>query len=62
MIRLSKLAQARLGYAVGCLLAALGAGIEFGLGYGLIVAGVAAVASFLFLADVEDDEDGEGRR
>lgn len=58
--RLSKLSRAWLGYVGGCVLAALGAGIEFGLGYGLMLAGAAAIASFLLLADVEDD--GEVRR
>ncbi|WP_166427500.1 hypothetical protein [Nonomuraea mesophila] len=51
---MSKLARARLGYAAGCVLASVGAGVQFGVGIGLLVVGVATAASFLFLADVDD--------
>jgi hypothetical protein len=57
MIRLSKLARARLGYATGLITAAVGAGIEWGTGVGLLLGGVTCAASFLLLADV-----GEERR
>jgi hypothetical protein len=55
---LSKVARARLGYAGGCLTAALGAGVEFGCGVGLMVAGVVMAASFLVLADVDEAKSG----
>lgn len=57
MIRLSRLARARLGYSAGLVTAAVGAGLEWGLGLGLLLGGVACAASFLLLADV-----GEERR
>lgn len=49
---LSALAMSRIGYAVGCLTASAGAGIEFGTGFGLIVGGVIGAASCLLLVDV----------
>lgn len=52
------LALAWLGYVAGCLLIVAGVWIEFGPGFGLIAAGVTSVASFLLLADVEDDDQG----
>jgi hypothetical protein len=55
MIRLSKLARARLGYAAGCVVAAVGAGLEWGLGFGLLFGGVVCAASFLLLADVDEE-------
>jgi hypothetical protein len=54
MIRLSRLARARLGYAAGLIAAAVGAGLEWGLGLGLLLGGVACAASFLLLSDVDD--------
>jgi hypothetical protein len=57
MIRLSRLARARLGYATGLIAAAVGAGLEWGVGFGLLLGGVTVAASFLLLADV-----GEERR
>jgi hypothetical protein len=56
MIRLSKLAWTHLGYATGCLTAAVGAGLEWGVGVGMLLGGVVTAASFLLLSDV-----GEGR-
>lgn len=53
MIRLSRLAQARLGYATGLLSAAVGSGLEWGLGVGLLVGGAVCAASFLLLSDVD---------
>jgi uncharacterized membrane protein YphA (DoxX/SURF4 family) len=55
MIRLSRLARARLGYAAGLITAAVGAGLEWGTGVGLLVGGVTAAASFLLLADVGEE-------
>lgn len=54
MIRLSRLARARLGYATGLASTAVGAGVEWGVGVGLLVGGVACAASFLLLADVDE--------
>jgi hypothetical protein len=54
MIRLSRLARARLGYATGLVTAAVGAGLEWGTGVGLLVGGAVCAASFLLLADVDD--------
>jgi hypothetical protein len=55
MIRLSRLARARLGYATGLVTAAVGAGLEWGLGLGLLLGGAACAASFLLLADVGEE-------
>lgn len=55
MIR-SKLARARLGYAAGCVSAAVGAGLEWGVGFGLLLGGVVCAASFLLLADVDEEQ------
>ena len=57
----SRLTKARLGYASGLLAAAAGAGLEFGPGWALLGGGLAAAASFLTLADT-DDEGGGGSR
>jgi hypothetical protein len=54
MIRLSRLARARLGFATGLITAAVGAGLEWGTGVGLLVGGVTTAASFLLLADVDE--------
>ena len=55
MIRLSRLARARLGYAAGLITAAVGAGLEWGLGLGLLLGGAACAASCLLLADVGEE-------
>lgn len=55
MIRLSKLARARLGYAAGCACAAVGAGLEWGVGFGLLLGGVVCAASFLLLTNVDEE-------
>lgn len=60
MSRLPKTMRAWLGYVAGCLLIVAGVWIEFGSGFGLIVAGAVTAASYLLLADVEDDPDGKG--
>lgn len=61
MRRLSALSRARLGYALGCLLVAVGVAVNWGPGWGLIVAGVFVAASFLVLADVDGKGGGERR-
>lgn len=61
MRSVSALAWSRLGYAAGCLTAAAGSGIEFGIGWGLMVGGVLGAASFLLLVDVEDEGGSDGR-
>lgn len=53
MIRLSRLARARLGYATGLISAAVGAGLEWGTGIGLLVGGATTAASFLLLYDFD---------
>jgi hypothetical protein len=55
MIRLSKVARARLGYAAGCVTAAVGAGLEWGVGLGLLLGGAVCAASFLLLTDVDEE-------
>jgi len=55
VIRLSRLARARLGYAAGLITAAVGAGLEWGLGLGLLLGGAACAASCLLLADVGEE-------
>jgi hypothetical protein len=60
---MNKLARAWLGYVAGCLLIVAGVWVQFGIGFGLIMAGAVSVASFLLLADADDDDtDGEVRR
>jgi hypothetical protein len=54
--QVSRLARARLGYWTGCTGLSVGAGVQFGLGLGLMVGGALTAASFLLLVDV----DGEG--
>lgn len=57
----SALAWSRLGYTGGCATAAGGVGVQFGLGWALMTAGVLAAASFLLLVDVDtkgDDRNG----
>jgi hypothetical protein len=54
VIRLSKLARARLGYAAGCVTGAVGAGIQWGTGVGLMIGGAVAALSFLLLVDVDE--------
>jgi hypothetical protein len=52
--RLTALTASRLGYAAGCLMTAVGVGIEFGIGWGLTVCGVVAAASCLLLVEVSE--------
>lgn len=60
---MSRTARATAGYALGVLLAAVGAGLAWGIGYGLFVLGSVVAVSFLTLYDVDKDADdkvGEG--
>jgi hypothetical protein len=54
----SPLAWSRWGYTGGCAVASSGVGVQFGLGWALMVAGVWAAASFLLLVDVDGKGDG----
>lgn len=56
----TRAARARLGYWVGCAGVAAGAGVEWGLGAGLMVGGVITAASFLLLVET-DEEARDGR-
>lgn len=55
----SALTWSRLGYTGGCAAASSGVGVQFGLGWALMVAGVWTAASFLLLVDV-DVKRGDG--
>lgn len=59
--RWSRLARVRLGYWAGCAGLAVGAGVQFGAGLGLMAGGALTAATFLFVVDVEaergDDDD-----
>lgn len=57
--RWSRLARARLGYWTGCAGLSVGAGMQFGVGLGLMVGGALTGASFLFLVDVDEADEGE---
>ncbi|REE62133.1 hypothetical protein BX257_4746 [Streptomyces sp. 3212.3] len=52
--RWSRLVRARVGYAAGCTGLSVGAGLQFGVGVGLMAAGALTAASCLFLAEVEE--------
>lgn len=56
----SRLARVRLGYVSGCVGLAAGAGLQFGVGVGLMVGGALTAGSFLLLADVDETEEGDG--
>ncbi|MFG2515972.1 hypothetical protein [Streptomyces sp. NPDC048584] len=60
MTRWSRLARVGLGYVSGCVGLAVGAGLQFGFGVGLMVGGALTAGSFLLLADVDETEEGEG--
>lgn len=59
--RWSRLARARLGYWTGCAGLSAGAGLQFGVGVGLMAGGALTAASFLLLVDV-GEEGGDGER
>lgn len=48
-----RLVLALLGYTLGCLLVVAGVAVNWGVGWGLLVAGVIAAVSFLVLTDVD---------
>lgn len=52
--RLSRIARARAGYAGGLLATTIGVGIELGVGWALILGGLATSTSFLLLYDVDE--------
>lgn len=58
----SALAWSRIGYTGGCMTAASGVGVRFGLGWALMTAGVLAAASFLLLVDVGATAEGKGEQ
>jgi len=58
--RWTRAARARIGYWTGCAALAVGTGLEFGVGAGLMAAGVLAAGSCLLLVET-DDEDGRTR-
>lgn len=49
----SRVARARAGYAAGVALAAWGVGVQFGLGWALMTAGLITSVSFLLLYPVD---------
>ncbi|WP_329292857.1 hypothetical protein [Streptomyces pseudovenezuelae] len=51
--RVTALTWSRLGYSAGCLAAAVGFGLEVGVGWGLVVGGAVGAASCLLLVDVD---------
>ena len=55
-VRLTRESRARLAYAVGVLLIAVGLALVLSIGWGLIVAGVGAVAGSVLLYDVTEPE------
>ncbi|MGW0599951.1 hypothetical protein ACWD11_22745 [Streptomyces sp. NPDC002776] len=55
--RWPRLARVRLGYWSGCAGLSAGAAVQFGVGVGLMAGGAVTAASFLFVVDVEGDED-----
>ncbi|MEH0547297.1 hypothetical protein QA802_30690 [Streptomyces sp. B21-105] len=60
MTRWSRLARVRTGYWAGCAGFSVGAGVQFGVGLGLMAGGALAAVSFLLLVDVEEEGDGDG--
>lgn len=58
--QVTALTWSRLGYSAGCAAAAVGFGLEVGLGWGLFVGGVAGAASCLLLVDVDGRPPAKG--
>ena len=55
-IRLSRVIRARLGYFLGALVIAAGMFYMAGIGAALVVLGVAIIAAFVWLYDVDEPE------
>ena len=51
---MSRVTRARFGLNLGFLMVAVGAGLAFGVGIGLIAGGVAMSTSFLLMFDVDE--------
>lgn len=65
VMQVSALVRARAGFALGCALVVAGVAVNWGLGWGLLVAGVFVAGSFLVLADVDGRDEmctGRGER
>lgn len=58
--RLTALVWARVGYAAGVVVAAVGIGVEAGPGWGMAVGGAVGAASCLLLVDVDDRRPRKG--
>lgn len=54
--RLSRVMRARLGYFAGVVIVAVGVFLAAGLGWALVVAGLAVMAAFVWLYDVSDPD------
>jgi hypothetical protein len=57
----TRAARARIGYWTGCAVLAAGAGIEFGVGAGVMAAGLLTAGSCLLLVETDEDDDGRKR-
>lgn len=53
---ISRVTRAHLGYFAGVLTLAAGFGLALGVGWGLAAAGLATVAKFVWLYDVDEPE------
>lgn len=58
MIRPRPAFRAVAGYAVGWIATAIGSGLQWGLGIGLIVGGLACALSFVLFIDIPEGRDG----
>ncbi|MFK0151192.1 hypothetical protein ACIQVK_03805 [Streptomyces sp. NPDC090493] len=58
--QVTALAWSRLGYSAGCAAAAVGVGLEIGLGWGLVTGGAIGAASSLLLVDVDGQRPPKG--
>lgn len=59
--RWTRAARARIGYWTGCAALAAGAGVEFGVGAGLMAAGLLTAGSCLLLVETDEDDGGRAR-
>lgn len=62
LVQMPRLARVKAGYACSVVVASVGLGIELGTGWGLAIGGAVSAASFLFLAETDDDGAPFGRR